>query len=257
MGKGVAATAEYMQGDSAMPAVLLLHGFLQTREFITVRRLADSLHESGYSVLLPNLTLGINVRRESLSCEAIHTHSMQQDLREIANWIDWLEHRTHKQIVLIGHSAGSLQLAAYLNSRVEQPIQHSIFISLIAFGLGPVASETPEDKQRAYLDQQAAPGSLREYGLAYCKRYLTTPEHYLSYVYWDRATTLEAVSRIQSPISVILGGNDQRISADWADSLKKLDLDVIEIKGADHFFDHQYEFDLLETIEDVLGRLRD
>ncbi len=148
MGRGLAATAEYLQGDAGAPAALILHGFLQTREFITVRRLADSLHESGYTILLPNLTLGINVRKESLSCEAIHTHSMQQDLNEISRWIDWLEHRKHDKIVLIGHSAGSLQLAAYLSSHLNQPIQHSILISLIAYGLGPVANETPEEQNR-------------------------------------------------------------------------------------------------------------
>jgi len=232
MGQGLVASAEFMQGDSTAPGVLILHGFLQTRDFITVRRLADSLHESGYSVLLPNLTLGINVRRESLSCEAIHTHSMQQDLTEIARWIDWLAHRTRHKIVLIGHSAGSLQLVAYLSSRLDPPIQRAIFISLISFGLGPVANETPEDKQRAYLDRQTAPGSLRDYALAYCKRYPTTPEHYLSYVYWDRGTTLQALSRIQSPITVILGGEDQRISPDWAENLKKLDMIISSGKSS-------------------------
>ncbi len=112
-----------------------------------------------------------------------------------------------------------------------------------------------KSKIEAQEDEEKAPGALREYGLAYCKRYLTTPGKYLSYVKWDKATTLAAVSRIESPITVVLGGNDKRISTEWADTLKKMDLDIVEIAGANHFFDHQYEFDLLESIELILSRI--
>ncbi len=62
---GVTAEADYWPGEADMPAVLILHGFLQTSEFPTVRRLAESLAEEGFSVLTPSLTLGLNRRRQS------------------------------------------------------------------------------------------------------------------------------------------------------------------------------------------------
>ncbi len=75
---GLTAAAAYWQGEADMPPVLIAHGFLQTREFPTVSRLAESLADFGYSVLKPSLSLGIDRRTKSLACEAIHTHSMQQ-----------------------------------------------------------------------------------------------------------------------------------------------------------------------------------
>ena len=63
---GITAEADYWPGEADKPAVLILHGFLQTREFPTVRRLAEALADEGYSVLTPSLTLGLNRRRQSL-----------------------------------------------------------------------------------------------------------------------------------------------------------------------------------------------
>ena len=96
------------------PAVLLLHGFLQTRDFPTVATLARGLRDAGYPVLSPTLSLNIPNRSQSLACEAIHRHSLDDDIGEIARWVDWLKSHGHRSIVLIGHSFGSLQLLAYL-----------------------------------------------------------------------------------------------------------------------------------------------
>ena len=79
--------ATFLQGDNDASPLLILHGFLQTREFSTVNRLVNSLNESGYTVLAPTLTLGISRRKQSLACEAIHTHSVEKDTAEIAQWI--------------------------------------------------------------------------------------------------------------------------------------------------------------------------
>jgi pimeloyl-ACP methyl ester carboxylesterase len=252
MEQGLVASADYLQGTIDAPAILILHGFLQTREFITVRRLADSLHELGHTILLPNLTLGISARKQSLSCEAIHTHSMEQDTREIARWVDWLQQQTSKQVVLIGHSTGSLQLVVYLSQHPEAPIAQSIFISLLPYGVGPASYETIADRLRAEQYRTLEPRSLKEYGLAYCKRYLTTAGNYLSYLSWDLKTTLDTLSRLRVPTTIILGGNDQRMHTDWREQLQTIGLQVITVAGANHFFDHEYEFDLLESIERLL-----
>lgn len=252
MKPGLIASADYLQGTIDAPAILVLHGFLQTREFVTVRRLADSLHELGYTVLLPNLTLGISARQQSLSCEAIHTHSMEQDTREIARWVDWLHQQSDNGLVLIGHSTGSLQLAIFLSQHPEAPVTQSIFISLLPYGEGPASNETDADRRRAEQDLTLQPQSLQEYGLAYCKRYLTTAGDYLSYLAWDLTTTLDTLSRLRVPTTIILGGNDKRMHTDWHEQLQTIGLQVVTVAGANHFFDHEYEFDLLESIERLL-----
>jgi dienelactone hydrolase len=50
------ATAEFHEGEPDKPAVILLHGFLQTHQFPTIKRLADSLADEGYTVLASSPT---------------------------------------------------------------------------------------------------------------------------------------------------------------------------------------------------------
>ncbi|MES9992843.1 MAG: hypothetical protein ABW098_12865 [Candidatus Thiodiazotropha sp.] len=162
MESGLTINAEYLDNESQAPAILILHGFLQTRDSFTLRRLGKALHEAGYRILLPNLSLGINDRRQSLACEAIHNHPMEQDTKEIA---------------------------------------------------------------------------------------------YLSYLAWDQQRVLQAVSTIKPEPTIIFGGDDNRLTPEWKPQLQTLRADIIEIDGANHFFDHTHEFDLLDSIEQSLKKL--
>ncbi len=251
---GFIANALLLPGEPQNKAILLLHGFLQTRDFFTVRRLGEALQDMGYTVLLPTLTLGIDNRRQSLACEAIHSHSMDQDIEEINFWINWLQHRTGKSPTLIGHSAGSLQLLAYLAEEPEPPVERAILISLVAFVQGPIAKENTAERQRAQEQLEKGDNSLTHYRLAYCDSYTTTPENYLSYVSWDSNKTLEALKNLAIEPTIILGGDDHRLGNDWLPSLGLVGAEVIEIPGANHFFDHEYEFDLVDSIQKLLER---
>ncbi|MCU7932030.1 MAG: alpha/beta hydrolase [Candidatus Thiodiazotropha sp. (ex Codakia rugifera)] len=249
---GLMASAYYLPSDGQNSPILILHGFLQTWDFFTVRRIATALHEAGHPVLLPNLTLGIENRRQSLACEAVHNHSMYQDVSEIAFWVKWLSHDTGRPITLIGHSAGSLTLVAYLDRYHDAPVGKSILISLIAFAQGPVAKENKKEQLRAEADLHKATDKLHSYRLAYCDKFITTPVNYLSYLTWNQQRTLDAIVRMDRKPSIILGSNDNRLGSDWKQQLQALEASVIEIEGADHFFDHSHEFDLLDSIEQLL-----
>lgn len=51
MRPGITANADYLTGERSKPAVLVLHGFLQTRDFQTVATLARGIGDAGYPVL--------------------------------------------------------------------------------------------------------------------------------------------------------------------------------------------------------------
>src|SRR4030066_1423496 len=131
MRPGITASAEYLIGERSKPAVLLLHGFLQTRDFPTVATLARGLQDAGYTVLAPTLSLNIPNRAQSLACEAVHKHSLDDDVAEIGRWVRWLKSRGHHSIVLVGHSFGSLQLLAYLSLKPDAAVKAYIGASLI------------------------------------------------------------------------------------------------------------------------------
>jgi pimeloyl-ACP methyl ester carboxylesterase len=196
--------------------------------------------------------LGISNRRQSLACEAVHNHSIQQDTGEIARWVDWLHQKTGKPVILIGHSAGSLNLIAYLDAFRTSPVLKSVLISLVAFGQGPIAKEDLSEKRRAEADFALNENKIRRYRLAYCDNYSTTPGNYLTYLAWDQERTLRAITDMKQKPTIILGGEDKRLGKTWKPQLKSLNTPIIVIDGANHFFDHTYEFDLLDSIENAL-----
>ena len=250
---GLVATAEYTKGDADAPSILILHGFLQTRDSHTVTRLYTSLVDSGFSVLAPTLTLGINRRKSSLDCEAIHSHSMTSDMAEIDMWSKWLHIKSHAKVILIGHSAGSVQLLSYMGQKNHDHIDQGIYVSLSYFGSAPASHETPLDSAQAKTSLQNGKNKLQEFGLSYCKKYVTTPENYLSYYVWQPEKILTTMKKIQVPVSVIIGSEDQRISKEWVSSMLKNKIKILSVAGAGHFFDNEYEFDLQDTIETLLS----
>lgn len=248
VGPGLTAEAEYWPGEAGKPAILILHGFLVTREFSTVRRLAEALADEGYSVLTPTLSLGLNRRQQSLACEAMHTHSMEQDLAELRAWVRWLRERSGKAPVLVGHSAGGVQLAALVTGQPPVEVAGAVLVSLSYFGEEQGAEEVERLRARALADQAARGEAMRHYALTYCHRYVTTPANLLSYLDWDRDRLREALLRSPVAVTVIYGDRDQRIDLAWIEELRQGGVSVRAVAGANHFFDLAHEFDLLDEV---------
>lgn len=254
MRPGISASAEYLAGERSKPAVLLLHGFLQTREFSTVAMLARGLQDEGYSVLSPTLSLNIPNRTQSLACEAVHKHNMEDDVAEIGRWVTWLKSRGHRSIVLVGHSFGSLQLLAYLSAKPDSAVKAYIGASLIEAQIGtanrPALIEQLESrvhgKQRALVTQT----------LSFCKKYPSTPEGLLSYARWDQARVLAALRQSPVGVNLIMGEEDNTLERGWLKALQHMQAPMAIVKGASHFMDGAHEFDLLEHTLESLERIQ-
>ncbi len=249
---GQTALADYLPGEPGRPAVLILHGFLQTHHFPTVRRLADALNEEeGLPVLTPTLTLGIDGRRSSLACEAVQSHTMEGDVAEVAAWVEWLKRRGHRRVVLVGHSTGSVMVAAYLEEAPAE-VEKAILISLTHFG--PDQAVFRKETRRALARARSAVGTpaageLATYPIAYCRGYVSTAGRVLSYYAWNAPRVLRALARTRVPVHVIIGTDDERMGEAWVGALEALPrVRVRKVEGADHFFDAEHEFGLLETV---------
>lgn len=259
MRAGIPASAEYLVGDRSKPAVLLLHGFLQTRDFSTVATLARGLRDAGYTLLTPTLSLNIPNRAQSLACEAVHKHSLDNDVSEIGQWVGWLKSQGHPSIVLVGHSFGSLQLLAYLSHKPDAAVKSYIGASLVEAQIGATArpaliaqlEDRVRKKQRALVNQT----------LSFCGKYPSTPEGLLSYVYWDQARLLAALKHSPVGVKLIMGGADHMLGPGWIEALQHVRTPMVIVKDASHFMDGAHEFDLLdhtlkhlETIKAPLSR---
>ena len=244
MRPGISANAEYLIGERSKPAVLLLHGFLQTREFTTVTTLARGLQDAGYTVLSPTLSLNIPNRTQSLACEAVHKHGMEDDVAEIAHWVDWLKSHGHRSIVLIGHSFGSLQLLAYLSAHPDPAVKAYIGASLVEAQVGtasrPALIAQLEDRVR---NKRFA---LVTQTLSFCRKYTSTPDDLLSYVRWDQPRVLTALKQAPVRVQLIMGDADSMLGQGWLKVLRHVQIPLVVVHGGSHFMDGEHEFDLLD-----------
>ena len=252
----IIAEAEYWPGEAGLPAVLIVHGFLQTHDFSTVRRLAGALADHGFSVLTPSLSLGFNRRRQGVACEALHVHSMGQDIAELRAWTEWLAERSGTPPVLIGHGAGGVQLSAMLDANPHLNVERALLISLSSFNEELRAEEFAAIKARATADALDPGARMRRYALSYCGTYVTTPAKLLSYLRWDRDHLTRALVNSAVPITVVYGGRDSYIDRAWLAGLQSGGVAVRQVAGANHFFDLAHETDLLNEVLRLLAEAR-
>ena len=245
---GFIASADYRPADTNKPAVLLLHGFLSTRNFLTVSNLVNALSEDGYTVLAPNLSLGVNQRKVSLACEAIHTHTMEADIEEIDYWVQWLINHGHHNIVLLGHSFGSLHGLLYSLKYPRAAIKKLIATSLVDVNkaIGEQVASSQIAKANAMLEKKQ--NGLSEYHVSYCKKYVAPAAAFLSYATWSKQKILHSIAKTKVPVEVILGSADNRMDTTWPSLLEKNGVKMTVVEGANHFFHNEHEFDLLDSV---------
>lgn len=250
---GIEATAEYSPGEAAKRAVLLLHGFLQTRDFPTVASLSKGISDAGYTTLAPTLSLGIPNRKQSLACEALHRHTLGEDSGEIGRWVDWLKSHGHHRIIVIGDSFGSLNLLGYLSGKPDPVVDGFIGASVIEV--------QTDDSQRAVLIAslnravRKKDDSLVTAQLSFCKKYVATPPPLLSYMQWDRPRTLAALHAHHKNTRLIMGVSDEWLPANWPKHLKGTGVPLKVVAGASHFIDGEHEFDLMDGALEFLSRI--
>ena len=244
----IVANAEYRQGDSDKPTLLLLHGFLQTHNFHTIHQLTENLNDEGYSVLAPTLSLGIPFRKASLPCESIHTHTLQDTQSEIGKWISWLEQKGHQSIILIGHSTGSMMLLNYYQNVPTQSVKKFIGVSIMEGRL-----ELSHEKQAALQEMlkqriEDKDESLIKRQFSFCESLNATAESLYSYAMWTPDKILEAIKITDRPMTMIMGSVDDRLGPNWIKHLQETGKQIHIIEGANHFMDGEHEFELIEVI---------
>lgn len=251
---GVIAMANFHSGLNTKPAVIVLHGFLQTYHSPPMSSLASNLSSRGYTVLSPTLSLNINHRNQSMACEAVHIHSMEGEVDEVSYWVTWLNNKGYKNIVLVGFSSTGNIAAILLSARKTQPsIKQLILVSL-----NPLFSE-PGERQKLLgslnSNRNKMSKKLEQLSLGYCKKnYTTTAKNYLAYAQYENKKVLALISATSVPTEIILGTVDTILPANWSAEIAGLNSrsHVTFIKNANHFFDDTYEFDLAEAVENTL-----
>lgn len=249
---GIRANADFRPGDPGKPALLLLHGFLQTYNFHTIFSLSGALNDEGYTTLAPTLSLNVPNRRKSLACEAIHTHTLEGDLSEVRQWIDWLGRQGHDSVILVGHSTGSMTLLAYLEQERDPRVKDFIGISIVESRMESSVEQQAVLREDLRRRIERGDRSLVRHQFSFCKPMLAAPDSLLSYMVWTPDRILQAIRNTETPQFFIMGSLDNRLGADWIERLGETGKPVVIIYGANHFMGGEYEFALSDVILDRL-----
>jgi esterase/lipase len=253
---GIIASADFHQGLTSQPAILLLHGFLQTRSSPPMSTLANNLASKGYTTLSPTISLGINKRKQSMACEMVHTHTMNEEIAELIFWTKWLSIKGYKNIVLIGFSStGNINILMQ-----NMQATHTAVNKIILISINPMAVDQSEFK----ISQ--SPNSVRSknnkkpyfYSLGYChKNFFASNTSYLSYAKYADANLLSFISQNTLPTEYIFGSSDTVLPPNWPEKIRSLNThaQITMIDKATHFFDGEFEFDLAEAVETSLANI--
>ena len=254
---GLTALASFHKGVPNQIAVLILPGFLQTHQSLPMSALADNLASKGYTVLSPTISLGINRRSQTMACEAVHTHTMEQDVAEVDYWVKWLLRKGHQSLVMIGFSStGNHEILEYVAQGAHPEIKKTILTSL-----NPIFTD-PAEHQNALAaakeNKSVVDKNPVKFSLGYCKNnFAATTSSYFSYAKYDESRILNLVGHSPIPGYIFLGSADSILPNKWSARLKDLKStsQIVVINNANHFFDGTNEFDLTEQIENILEKL--
>lgn len=173
---------------------------------------------------------------------------MQDDIAEIKFWLDWLEKKGYQNVLLVGHSYGSLQLLSYQAKHRNDNIKNIIATSLvdIEYVIGQKVNQSQISNAKKLVEQNN--NSLGNYKISHCNKYVASPTAFLSYAKWDKKEIINLLNKVRTPVNIVMGSKDKRMAKNWPNILKQAKARVVMIKGANHFFDAEFEFDLVESV---------
>ena len=246
--------------DDKRVAVLINHGFLTTNQFHTIRSMVQAMNDLGVATLSPNMSYGISERRDSLKCDSLHTHTLEDNRTEINAWVDWLVNQGYQHIVLLGHSSGSQDLLFAQATEPHSAVELMILTSIFYFN-GVELGTKPNDLSRARHMMLSGTPRPANFSLLFCQdNYFATPESFLSYHQLTRQQNLANLAFIPVPVHAIMGTEDEilmRVGHHWLEELGQAGAQMHPIEGANHFFSSMHEFDLQDRLTFILNEFKD
>lgn len=250
---GITVTAEYDAAEAGKPTILVIHPFLQTHNFSVIANLTDSLVSEGYGVLRPTLSLGIDGRKQSLPCEAVHAYSLQDRIDEIGFWKDWLAQRSIGPVIGFGHSSGATFMAMYEYQQKPDAFKKLILLTPIHYGFPGGTGIDPAQRDIALqAAKQGKPDELFQYKLSFCEKFTAPRSRYLEYTRWDEVAVTGMLRDISIHIDIVYGTADPSLNDSWKARLEKAGKHLTYVPEGNHFFSGPAEFDMHDVILEVL-----
>jgi pimeloyl-ACP methyl ester carboxylesterase len=231
--------------------VLITHGTQAHSGLELVQGLQQGLLDRGHSSLAINLSLGIDDRHGLWSCDVPSRYLHEDAIGEIGAWVDWLESRGAKDLVLMGHSRGASQSLWYVAEHDSDNIK-----SLVLLAPGLSTPEREVDTYRKRFGKDLLPVLTRAHALVeeghgdtlleevpflvICPETSVSARSFVSFYADDpRRDTPYWLNRVEEPVLIITGSADT-VVPELPDRVQpfvdgeRVQLETIEMAG--HFF---------------------
>lgn len=255
--------------DEPRATILMLHGTMAHANMEIMATLAEVFAEAGIETLRVSLSLGIDDRYGMLDCGVVHRHRHGDAVAELAAWFSWLARQERRDIVLLGHSRGTNQVARYAASKnlpaprglvLVAPGIHDADTLAAAYGerggpaLGPLL-----ERAAGRAGSGAGDDVLGPVPFLHCDDARATADAFLSYYADDPGfDTLALAAGAGVPVLIFAGSEDplsRGLDEAVAEYQGGAPVDFVQIDGADHFFRDLYAYDLVEAVEAWLASM--
>lgn len=260
-GLTINAALELAEDKSLKDGVILItHGSLAHRDMQTLSYLRELLHETGYSTLSINLSLGLQNRHGMYDCQTPHHHLFDDALDEIGVWVKWLKKEGVSHITLLGHSKGGAQTALYAVENSDKII-HSVILIAPAIKVKRTSKKVHAQLQRAKIIKSF--GGLKEelkgVPIMHCKKTTASVESFLSYnTFSPRQDTPSLLPEIKKPTLVLIGDQDSVVVGlkKRVSPLVKGNIQMHVVDTAGHFFRDLNMDEAVEEMDNFLQKLK-
>ncbi len=267
---GTLRTPSAMQAET--PLVVMTHGTLAHKDMEIIQALAKGLAERGIASLAHTLSLGLDRRKGMYDCATGHDYLTDDAVAEIDAWVRQAN-AISRRIYVLGHSRGANQVARYLASDPNAPVQGAVLVAPATGSLeagvrasyaATYGAELEPLIDRAVKDVVAGRGGewMSVPGFIYCRDSKVTARAFASFYSADpRQDTAALVAGLKIPVLVFAAAKDTTVpdveSAFAKVTREQGDRVRLEmIADADHFFRDLASEDVADRIADFVSNKR-
>jgi len=247
--------------DKTKPFFLILHGTFAWHGMELPTSIQSLLEEEDYGSLAFSLSLGVNDRTGFFDCKQpiISKHGNAQ--QEIEQWVKYLNAQGYKNIVLVGHSRGGAQMAAYALAN-QKSAKQLFLIAPMTWKQSKIARAFNKNNNKSMEDLVAKIKSgklseLKQQNILHCKEANIRAQSFLSYYTSSpEKNTPSLISETKMPTRIYLGSEDsitENIMKQKPLFEKNSNVSHLLIDGSDHFFRDFYAdemvTDMIETMQ--------
>jgi pimeloyl-ACP methyl ester carboxylesterase len=267
--QGAALNGWLTEVESPRATVLMLHGTLAHANMEIMAGFAEVMAESGIESLRVTLSLGESDREGMYDCASTHRHTQGSATGELEAWMDWLADHGRQNIVVLGHSRGTNQVARYVVQHAPGRAAGMVLVAPSVYRPQLVSADYQEttgdplqpllEKARALVAAGQGDTLMSDVHMLYCPDAKASAEAFLSYYDADPDYDTLALALAGATPALVVVGTEDPLSAGVEDALAAGDpenrISLLVVEGADHFFRDLYAYDVVDGIIAWLDRV--